>query len=54
MSQSERVAGIAEILCKLTGERNRRGVQQLVSRWLWRERQREAADLGYADLGGSE
>ncbi len=53
-SSSERAVRLADAACELAGELNRRGVLRLASRHLWRERQREAAELGYLDLGDGE
>jgi hypothetical protein len=50
-SASERALRLANAVCGLTGEPNHRGVLRLASRYLWRGRQREAAELGYLDLG---
>jgi hypothetical protein len=50
-SNSERAILLADMCRHLVGEVNRRGLQRLASRYLWRERQLEAAALGYLDLG---
>jgi hypothetical protein len=48
---SAHAVDLADTVCHLTGEQNRRGVLRLAGQYFRQRRQREAAHLGYLDLG---